>query len=173
MSPDPALVWLKAGAVGTIASAGFLCWYTVITNRLMRITKWANEPFVILTMSDFSAQRKAGVIYLRNVGGSPALDIVVSVDTSKVPLGPGVRRPYRCDVLSPNGGQTVLERHVTLEGPTTGQRFLISYRNVAGFRRKAPAGLILDPIQDSCFIWNFPRFPWWKRWLNSKRATKL
>jgi len=171
--PNHSELWIAAGALGTLAGSVFLCWYTVITHRLMRITKWASEPFVTLTMDEFSVQRKAGTLFLRNVGGSPAIDVVVLVDDRHVPLGPRVPRLYRCDLLSPHGGQTVVARHVSLEGATTGQRFIVTYRNIAGHLRSAPAALVLDPIQDSCFRWDFPRSPsWWRPWTRFSKRMK-
>lgn len=172
MPSDSSGFWIAAGGFGTLISAGFLCWYTVLTYRLVRITKWASEPFVTLTMSDLTLSKSWGAIHLRNLGGSPALDVTVTVDTRNVPLADGMKRLYRCDVLSP-GGQTLMERQVPLEGGIRGQRFLIEYRNVAGHRRSAPAALVLDPIQDSCFIWDFPRSTWWDRWIAARQIAKL
>jgi hypothetical protein len=122
--------------------------------------KSATEPFVFLTM-DVAPSRDRGSLYVRNVGGTPALDVVVMIDDKQVPKSDQFRRLYRCDLLSPRGGQHVLASPVTLDSITNGQRFVIEYRNLAGERRTAPAAMILDSALDTYFRWDFSTtFPW-------------
>jgi hypothetical protein len=158
MFSDPVL-YVAIGALGSLASAGFLWWYTALTGRLLKVQKSANDPFVFLTF-EVDPTRERGALYVRNSGGTPALDIVVMVDDSKVPRADQLRRLYRCDLLSPRVGQHLLST-VKLETLRDGQRFLIECRNVAGERCRAPAAMIFDRALDTHFRWDFPeRFPW-------------
>ena len=151
--------YVAISALGSLASAGFLWWYTVLTGRLLKVQKSANDPFVFLTI-EVDPNRERGALYVRNSGGTPALDIVVMVDDSKVPRADQLRRLYRCDLLSPRGGQHLLST-VKLETLRDSQRFQIECRNVAGERCPAPAAMIFDRALDTYFRWDFPTtFPW-------------
>jgi len=152
--------YVAMSALGSLASAGFLWWYTVLTGRLVRMQKSGIEPFVFLTM-DVAPTRDRGALYVRNVGGTPALDVVVMIDDSQVPKCDQFRRLYSCDLISPRGGQHLLAGPVKLDSIINGQRFVIEYRNAAGERCVAPAAMILDSALDTYFRWDFPTtFPW-------------
>src|SRR6266850_2768086 len=88
--------YVAMSALGSLASAGFLWWYTILTGQLLKVQKSANAPFVFLTI-EVDPTRERGALYVGNSGGTPALDIVVMVDDSKVPRSDQLRRLYRCD----------------------------------------------------------------------------
>ena len=160
MPADPSGFWIAAGAFGTIVSAAFLCWYTVLTARLVKIQKSANDPFVFLTI-EVDPSRERGSLYVRNSGGTPALDVVVMIDDSQVPKSDQLLRLYRCDLLSPRGGQHLLVTGLQMSNMVSGQRFIIECRNVAGERCAAPAAMVFDSVQSTFFRWDFPTvFPW-------------
>jgi len=151
--------YVAMSALGSLASAGFLWWYTILTGQLLKVQKSANDPFVFLTI-EIDPTDERGALYIRNSGGTPAMDIVVMVDDSKVPRSDLLRRLYRCDLLSPRVGQHLLST-MKLETLRDGQRFVIECRNVAGERCPAPAAMVFDRALDTLFRWDFPeKFPW-------------
>src|SRR5882762_6655670 len=99
--------YVAMSALGSLASAGFLCWYTILTGQLLKVQKSANAPFVFLTI-EVDPSRERGSLYVRNSGGTPALDVVVMIDDSQVPKNDQLLGLYRCDLLSPRGGQHLL-----------------------------------------------------------------
>jgi hypothetical protein len=156
-NPD---IYVAAGALGTLVGAGLLCWYTILTSRLVKMQKSEIEPFVFLTM-DVAPARDQGSLYVRNVGATSALDVVVMVDDRNVPKCEQLRRLYRCDLLSPRNGQHLLAGPLKMDTLVNGQRFIIEYRNSAGERRPAPAAMIFDSALDTYFRWDFStKFPW-------------
>ena len=146
--------------LATLASAVFLWRYTALTGQLLKIQKSANDPFVFLTI-EVDPTRERGSLYVRNSGGTPALDVVVMIDDSQVPKSDQLLRLYRCDLLSPRVGQHLLVTALKMSNIRDGQRFIIECRNVAGERCPAPAAMIFDSVQSTFFRWDFPTvFPW-------------
>ena len=147
---DCSSFWVSLGAIGTVASAGVLIWYTSITSRLLLVTKAANEPFLTLTY-DPNAQS----LYLRNLGASPALDATVTIESMRSDVQPSkiLKSTYARPAVSAHG-DTRLQKSVTA-ADLDGRRFRISFRDRAGTKHAAPAPLVGDANASEMFRWEF------------------
>jgi hypothetical protein len=143
-------LWVGLGALGTAASAGVLIWYTMLTSRLVKLTKAANEPFLTLTYDP-----NVRTLFLRNLGASPALDIIVSVEDARPGLGPLklLKATYQRPAVSTHG-DTRLQKGLE-SSVLDGRRFRIRYRDKGGTRHELPAPLVGDASNPEFFKWEF------------------
>jgi len=153
---NPAVVWAAVGALSAMLSTGILFWYARITSQLLKVTEAANRPFLTLTFDRFNLNRTNASLFLRNVGASPALDVMVRITPAQKgqPLPEGVIAQYTRDLISPHGGQARLVQWLPIAS-LAGFSFHLSFRDVGGRSHRAPAPLICDPAEDSFFRWGF------------------
>jgi hypothetical protein len=151
----PALIWAAVGALSTAVSVGVLIWYTRVTSRLLQVSKAANQPFVTLTFDRFNLNKTHASLYVRNVGASPALHVLVRLRApSGGALPKDVSTELRRDLLSAHGGQSELVSWFPIS-ELAGVRCEVSFRDSAGAKHDAPAALICDPQEESFFRWDF------------------
>src|SRR5262249_48659977 len=113
-------------------------------------------PFVTLTFDQFSISRTHATLYARNIGASSALNVSVRLRTaanaSSLPVG--VQPEYRCNLLSPHGGQTMLVRHMPIDS-LVGVHFKLSLRTSSVGRHGPPAAVVCERSEASFLRWAF------------------